>query len=306
MNPSARFPPLNAVRAFDVAARCTSFKQAGEELNVTPGAISRHISALEDTLGVKLFERRHRKVQLTRAGELYYAEVGPALDRIARATRSVIGADDDRLLRLKLPPTCAVRWLVPRLASFHARHPNLSVQVTTSHDPVDFERDPIDAAISWGASIGREFSGVKLVDERLVPVCCPELLGGVRLTPQQVARQTLLHSLRRPDDWGRWFAAAGVQDARLDELLKFENSSLTYQGAMDGLGLAIAQMAFIADDLRNGRLVIACDFVLETENAYYLVYPRQRARTARVRALHAWLAREASADRAPSRYCASS
>lgn len=293
MNSARRLPPLNAVRAFDAAARRMSFKDAGEELNVTPGAISRHIVTLEETLGVKLFERRHRQVVLTAAGQVYLGEIRPALERIALATSAVAAASDENTLRLKLPPTCAVRWLVPRLANFHARHPHISVQVTTSHDPVDFERDQIDAAVFWGETVGRGLAGERLFGERLVPVCSPRLLANGRFTPRELSEQVLLHSFRRPDDWGRWFAASGCEGVVLERLLIFENSSLTYQGAIDGLGIALAQIVFVTEELSSGRLVVASDHLVETNSSYYLTYPRERARMARIHALHAWISHEA-------------
>jgi LysR family transcriptional regulator, glycine cleavage system transcriptional activator len=299
MAPARRLPPLNAVRAFDAAARRQSFTAASAELNVTPGAISRHVTALEEVLGVKLFERLHRKVELTTSGEFFLREVGPALERIAAAAEAVSAGANDRVLRVKLPPTCAIRWFVPRLASFHARNPSFSVQVTTSHEPVDFERDQIDAAIYWGDAIRPGLAGIRLFGERLVPVCSPKFLREARreadLIPAgDLTQHALLHSFRRPDDWGRWFAAAGHPGTRLERLLIFENSSLVYQGAIDGLGVAIAQLAFIAEDLRLGRLVVANDFFVETESAYFLTYPRERGQFPRIRALSAWLTDEAA------------
>lgn len=284
-----RLPPLNAVRAFDAAARRLSFKEAGVELNVTPGAISRQIEILEEHLGVRLFDRLHRKVELTASGRLFLNEVGPALLRIANASAS-LSAEDEHVLRIKLPPTFAIRWFVPRLARFHALDPTISVQVTTSHDPVDFEREQIDAAIYWGVEIGRGLGGVRLFGERLVPVCSPRLLppqGTIGL--DDLPRNVLLHSFRRPDDWRRWFTAAGLPDIALHRLLVFENSSLTYQGAIDGLGIALAQLAFVQDDLNTGRLVIANPLQVETETAYFLTYPRERAHLRRIKSLQDWI-----------------
>lgn len=298
MGHARRLPPLNAIRAFDAAARCLSFTAASEELNVTPGAISRHIVTLEEVLGVRLFDRLHRKVELTSSGEFFLREIGPALERIAYAAETVSAGANDKVLRIKLPPTCAIRWFVPRLGSFHARNPTYSVQVTTSHEPVDFERDQIDAAIYWGESIRRGLEGERLFGERLVPVCSPKLLaeagdGEGSIPAARLVEQPLLHSFRRPDDWGRWFAAAGLPGVKLERLLIFENSGLTYQGAIDGLGFAIAQLAFIAEDLRSGRLVVVNDLVIETDSAYFLTYPRERAQFPRIRVLHSWLADEA-------------
>ena len=287
--PSHRLPPLNAVRAFDVAARCLSFKQAGVELSVTPGAISRQIEILEEHLGVRLFDRLHRKVELTASGRLFLNEVGPALLRIANASAS-LSAEDEHVLRIKLPPTFAIRWFVPRLARFHALDPTISVQVTTSHDPVDFEREQVDAAIYWGEQIGRGLGGIRLFGEKLVPVCSPRLLPTQGfISFDDLARNVLLHSFRRPDDWRRWFTAAGLPEKELHRLLVFENSSLTYQGAIDGLGIALAQLAFVQDDLNTGRLVIANPLQVETETAYFLTYPRERAHLRRLKSLQDWM-----------------
>lgn len=287
---TSRLPPLNAVRAFDAAARNLSFKRAGEELHVTPGAISRQIELLEDHLGVRLFERGHRKVALTASGLQFLNAVGPALLRIADASAR-LSANDRNVLRIKLPPTFAIRWFVPRLARFHAQNPSISVQVTTSHDAVDFEREPLDAAIFWGRQIGRGLAGVRLLGEQLVPVCSPRLLAARQglLSVSEMPEHVLLHSFRRPDDWRRWFRAAGAPGVVLERLLVFENSSLTYQGAIDGLGIALAQLAFIQDDLNTGRLVIANSLIVETDTAYFLTYPRERAQLPTIRALQEWI-----------------
>jgi LysR family glycine cleavage system transcriptional activator len=289
---SRRLPRLNAVRAFEVAARLQSFKMAGEELGVTPGAVSRQIEALEDSLGIRLFDRLHRKVDLTASGRLFFGEVSPALQRIANAAEALWEGQESRVLRIKLPPTCAIRWLVPRLARFHALFPDISVQVTTSHEPVDFEREPIDAAIYWGEALPRGLAGQRLFGEQLAIVCSPKLLARhscSQIAANSLPKHVLLHSFRRPDDWRFWFSAAGLPDVALDRFLLFENSSLTYQGAIDGLGVAIAQLAFVSDDLREGRLVIANDQIVDTTTAYFLTYPRERAHLARIRALTQWL-----------------
>lgn len=269
-----------------------SFKAAGEELGVTPGAISRQIEVLEDNLGIRLFERLHRRVELTPTGSLFLAEISPALQRITMASESIWDGGDNRILRVKLPPTCAIRWFVPRLARFHALYPDISVQVTTSHEPVDFEREPIDAAIYWGDTIPRGLMGERLFGEQLAIVCSPKLLrqtGMKKIDPKKLADQVLLHSIRRPDDWLFWFNQAGMPDVVLDRVLVFENSSLTYQGAINGLGVAIAQLAFIQDDLKEGRLIIANDLIAETETGYFLTYPRERAHLARIKALVQWI-----------------
>ena len=140
-------PPLNALRAFEAAGRHLSFKAAAAELCVTQGAVSRHVLNLESFLGVSLFVRSHRQVSLTPEGLAYLKEARDALLRISDATSRARSRTDERTLRIKAPPSCSIRWLVPRLGRFHARHPDVAVQVTTSHDPIDFDRDQVDVEI---------------------------------------------------------------------------------------------------------------------------------------------------------------
>jgi LysR family transcriptional regulator, glycine cleavage system transcriptional activator len=292
-----RLPPLNAVRAFEAAARHLSFTRAAQELCVTAGAVSRQIGNLEQFLGTRLFQRLHRKLALTRSGERYVHEVRDALGRIARATSEIAPRRTERLLRLKLPPTFAIRWLLPRLGRFHAHHPELSVQVTTSHDPPDFDEDEVDAAVHYSTELAREFGGERLFPECLIPVCTPELAARLHPRgPAGLAAQVLLHSLRRPDDWPRWFAEAGVPGTPIERSLVFENSSMTYQGAMDGLGIAIAHLAFVQDELRTGRLASPAPLLLRRDVAYFLSYPRNRDR-ATIHAFHQWIGTEAAETR---------
>jgi LysR family glycine cleavage system transcriptional activator len=291
-------PPLNALRAFEAAARHLSFKRAAAELCVTPGAVSRHVSNLEDDLGTALFQRSNRSIRLTRHGETYLAGVRDAFAQMDRATAALRSAvRDETVLRLRLPPTCAMRWLVPRLAGFHERHPDISVQIATSHDPVDFETDEVDLAIQYGTRIADGLTGERLIDEVLVPVCRPGLIDApAPLPPGELARFVLLHSFKRPDDWPRWFAAAGVPGHRIEREIVFENSTLTCQGAIDGLGVAIAQQAFVSDELRTGRLVTPSDRPLATDHGYYLVWTRDKARQKKVRLFQSWITTEASAS----------
>jgi LysR family glycine cleavage system transcriptional activator len=287
-------PPLNAVRAFDAAARHLSFQRAAEELCVTAGAVSRQVANLEGFLGTRLFVRRHRQVALTKAGKLYLADIREGLARIAHATAALDTRLNNKVLRLKLPPTFALRWLVPRLGRFHARHPDISVQITTSHAPADFESDEIDAAVQYSTGLAKGFLGERLFNEVLIPVHHAKLASVAgRSSPHDLASKMLLHSFRRPDDWPRWFAAAGIADFKVKQSLVFENSGMTYQGAMDGLGVAMAHAAFVADELRSGRLICPVAIRLEGSVAYFLIYPKEHARSRTLRAFHRWLAHEA-------------
>jgi LysR family glycine cleavage system transcriptional activator len=292
-----RLPPLNAVRAFEATARNASFTRAAQELFVTQGAVSRHVAALERWLGAKLFTRTQRGIELTAKGGAYFRVLRGALDQIDHATRQLQQSPDENLLRLKLPPTFAIRWLVPRLARFHAQHRGIDVQITTSHDPADFDREDVDAAIhsDFEPPSGPGFR--RVLGEELLPVCSPGLLerGPALSKPRDLARHVLLCSMNRPRDWPAWLVAAGVAGVDGNSGLKFENAALAYQAAIDQLGVTIAQRALVADDLRTGRLVAPFALSVRTSGGYYLAYPPHRPKSSRLVAFEEWLLAEAQA-----------
>jgi len=287
-----QLPPLNALRAFESAARHLSFKKAAEELFVTPGAVSRQIGNLEFFVGQKLFARQNGKVTLTEAGHAYGREISQALGHIAAATATVSRRAPRHVLKVKLPPTCATRWLVPRLAGFHAKHPEIAVQVMTSHEPVDFRLEDVDVAIWYGREPAAAFKSELLFPEILIPVCNPGIARQIAVkTPRDLTRQVLLHSILRPNDWHLWFAATGVTDLHIDREILFDNSSLTYEGALAGLGIAMAQRAFVREELRHGRLCMPIDISLNSVWGYYLVYPSDHS-SSKIRAFHNWISVE--------------
>lgn len=286
-----RLPPLNAVRVFEAVARNGSVTGAAREMSVTQGAVSRHVASLESWLGTKLFTRTQRGVTLTAKGAAYFRTINGALDQIDFATRQVQNSPDGNLLRLKLPPTFAIRWLVPRLAAFHALHPGIDVQITTSHESADFDREEIDACIHSERDRPAGAGFRRLLGEVLLPVCSPRLLqlGPPLREPRDLARHQLLCSMNRPRDWPTWLAAADVPDLDGNGGLKFENAALAYQAAIDQLGVMIAQRALVEDDLASGRLVAPIAIAVPTSGAYYLAYPPNRPRSARVVAFEDWI-----------------
>jgi LysR family glycine cleavage system transcriptional activator len=290
---------LNPLRAFEAAARCGNFTRAAQELCITQGAVSRHVATLEAWLKVQLFNRARQGIQLTPAGRAYFENVRTALDHIDHSTRQLQQSPDDRRLRIKLPPTFAIRWLIPRLARFHARHPRIDVQITTSHGRVDFDRDQVDVGIH---SEPRPPTGPgyrRLFGEILVPVCAPGLLA--RSEPirhaNDLARQVLLCSTNRPNDWPTWLAAAGAEGIDGNSGLKFENAALAYQAAIDQLGVMVALLPFVRDDLASGRLVAPLDLKVPIEGSYYLAYP-PRMPPRSVLDFEEWIVSEAEAEQA--------
>jgi LysR family glycine cleavage system transcriptional activator len=293
---SRKLPPLNAVRAFEAAARSASFTSAAQELCVSQGAVSRHVAILEDWLNVKLFVRVHRGIELTAQGSTYFRMVKTAFDQIEAGARQLKLNPDDRLLRLKLPPTFAMRWLVPRLARFHAEQPKIDVQITTSHQPADFDREDVDVSIySWPAApAGPGYR--RLFGEVLLPVCAPGLLTqcGPLKVPEDLANHVLLCSINRPLDWPAWLAATPELAIDGNGGVKFENAALAYQAAVDELGVMMAQYAFVEDDLRTGRLVAPLALHVSTPRAYFLASHPNRLQAERVLAFEEWILKEAA------------
>jgi LysR family glycine cleavage system transcriptional activator len=292
---SRRLPPLNAMRAVEAAARHASFTRAAAELCVTQGAVSRHVALLEGWLNVRLFTRERHGVDLTAEGTSYFLAVKGALDQIEQGALALQRGPTEVRLRLKLPPTFAIRWLVPRLARFHALHPRIDVQITTSHQRVDFRREDVDIGIHSDAEPPQGDGYRRLFGEILVPVCAPGLLarGPTLPEPRNLRQLPLLCSMNRPLDWPNWFAAAGLEFAESDIGLKFENAALAYQAAIDQLGVMIAQFALVADDLQSGRLVAPFALRVPTSGAYYLQHRASQPRSARIKVFEEWILSEA-------------
>jgi len=270
-----KLPPLNALRAFESAARNASFTRAAQELFVTQGAVSRHVAGLEKWLGAKLFRRTQRGIELTAKGTTYFRIVKGAFDQVEFGTRQLQEQGGTNLLRLKLPPTFAIRWLVPRLARFHAQFPDIDVQIITSHDRADFDREDVDVGIH--SDYTPPATGYRrLFGELLMPVCSPRLPTKQRplKTARDLRHHALLCSINRPRDWPAWLEAAKVD------------------GAVDELGVMIAQRVLVEDDLAAGRLIEPIALRVPTQGAYYLAYAADRPKAPRVAAFEDWLMQE--------------
>ncbi len=270
--------------------------QAAQELNVTPGAVSRQIQNLESYLGHALFFRRHKQVELTALGRDYLAEIRAPLARLRSATDRARGGSRGGTLSICVNPTFAIRWLVPRWGRFYNRHPEIDVRLTTSLNPVDFTRDEYDMAIrvagrqeNWGT-----LAAHPLVDVDLFPVCSPEVAARIE-TPADLARETLIHGAPRPEDWQRWLRSAGITGIDPEAGLRFESLNLSFQAAIEGIGVAMGLEALVRDDLAQGRLVRLFDHSRRSGRPFHLVYPRARANDTKLIAFRDWLLAEAGA-----------
>lgn len=298
-----RIPPLNALRAFEAASRHLSFKGTAEELCVTQGAVSRHIQNLETHLGVALFERSHRRVVLTPDGIRYAHDIREAFRRMQEATQTIIASSSQRSLKVKVPPTFAIRWLVPRLAGFQARCPDMSLQISTPFNTTFFERD-LDIAVNYPSpSMPDDIARELMFDELLTPVVSPALAAGPLpiAEPDDLSHHVLLHSLTRASDWRVWLQAAGATKVDPESGLRFENPGLVYQGATEGVGVAVGQLHFVTDDLLAGRLVAPFRMVKSQDTGYFLVFPKERLRNPYVREFRDWIMEEAEKSKTRAR-----
>lgn len=284
--------PLNALRAFEVAARYQSISRAAEEMFVTQAAVSQQIAQLEERLGVPLFTRHHRRVQLTEEGRSLAVVLQQSFEQMATAVRRLKRKQDNRVLKVVLYPTLATRWLLPRLAKFHVQFPDLNVQITTSMHLVDFVNDDVDFSILYGDQIPGDVEGVPIITESLLPVCSPKLIDGRRLKLAELAAYPLIHSTNRLTDWAQWLSYVGVDLNPTAGELFLGNSYLAYQAAIDGLGIAMAQHALVEQDLAEGRLVAPFAQRFETHRTYHLTYLATRKHLSRIVNFRDWILSE--------------
>lgn len=289
-----KLPPLNALRAFEVAARHESFTQAARELSVTHGAVSRQVALLEAWLGRLLFIRARSQVVLTDAGRRYLADVTPALDRIAVASAQALDRGHGRAatLQVSAPPTFTMRWLIPRLSAFQRQHADVEVKLTTSIAPVDFQNQGYDVAIRGATEPPGGCRSLAFMTETIVPVCHADLLErGLRM-PRDLSRHTLIDYATAPYAWADWRKAAGVPALQPASSLNFEQMYFALQAAAEGLGLVLVPLFLVADDIIAGRLCAPFGTLGAKQRRYYASQPLRSEAGTRVAAFCDWLLRE--------------
>ncbi|MCP8938796.1 transcriptional regulator GcvA [Alsobacter sp. SYSU M60028] len=284
-------PSLGALQALEAASRHGSFTRAAEELNLTQGAVSRQIALLESELGVRLFERVRQRVALTPAGEAYAGQVREALVRLSAATLSIMthrGAGG--VLSLAILPTFGTRWLIPRLPEFFRQHPEITINFATRIRPFDFASEDLDAAIHFGEANWPGAVAHRLMGETIVPVASPALVAqaGVR-EPRDLLALPLLQQVTRPRGWAEWLTSQGLGSEKTIPGPVFEQFAMVAQAAQAGLGAAIVPRFLVEEELKAGTLVIPFDRPVESAQAYYLVYPRERRDRPPVAAFRDWL-----------------
>jgi LysR family transcriptional regulator, glycine cleavage system transcriptional activator len=295
-------PPLNALRAFEAAARHLSLTKAAQELHVTAGALSHQIRGLEELLGCKLFKRGVRSIALTPAGKQLYPGLQTGFVHIRDAVAALSNQADMRVLVISTPPGLTSKWLAPRLYRFSSANPEIDVRVSSTMANANFMSDGVDIAVRnlmIDAATDNDLVVEKLVELHLVPVCSPKLLKahGALATPDKLKDVPLIHddtlaSRAELPTWADWFKAAGVEGIDLSRGLRFNSADHALDATIEGAGVLLAHDLLAYDEVRTGRLVAPFELTLPSGRAYYLVCPRKRQNHAHAQAFRAWIKRE--------------
>jgi LysR family transcriptional regulator, glycine cleavage system transcriptional activator len=297
-----RLPSLDFLRGFEAAGRRLSFTLAAEELFLTQSALSRQVKALEDGLGVALFERRHRALKLTAAGAAFHRAISLQLSEIAAAAEIVGGQVREPGLTVSTTVSFAALWLIPRLASFRAAHPSVEVYVSADDRMVDLNRGDVDVAVRYLADGGAPVGASRLFGERLLPVVSPMLLQRADLPlkqPADLSRHVLIH-LDDPGgfmpwlNWPAWLTSNGQPDLKAAGSLRFSLYDQVIQATLGGQGVALGRIPLIAELLRDGRLVAPFPKRYDSPRSYFVINAPHARDRPEVAPFVAWLLGEAA------------
>ncbi|MEQ8501437.1 MAG: transcriptional regulator GcvA [Sneathiellaceae bacterium] len=291
-------PPLNALKAFESAARHLSFTRAAAELNVTPAAVSHQVKALEELLEVPLFRRLTRALHLTDAGRAAMPALSQGFERLAEGVERIRDHRESKLLTISVSPSFGAMWLMPRLEGFRIRHPDIEIRIDGTDRLVDVAHGDADVAVRYGAG---GYGGVRvdrLFNQLNTPVCSPALLSGAHPLrhPEDLRHHSLLHVEWKDAEasWRMWLLAAGLHNIDPTRGPRFTMEGMAVQAAIDGHGVALIGDMLVADDLAAGRLVRPFDPSLSTplSFSFYLLSRADSGRTPKVAAFRDWLLEE--------------
>lgn len=283
-------PSISMLTAFDATARAGSVSGASRELNLTHGAVSRQVAALEFQLGATLLVRSGRGVRLTDVGKAYADEIRTALTALRSASLKVITSPLSRTMNLAILPTFGTRWLMPRFPGFLQKYPDITINFVTRLSRFEFGAEGIDTAIHYGAPNWPGAECTYLMGEKTIPVCSPALLPRAKeMLENNVQDLPLLHLESRANAWADWFSTHGLDIPRNTGAMIFEQFSIVAHAAVAGLGVALLPRFLIRSELDNGELVVLSNEALISDMGYYLVTPNARTDYAPVVALREWL-----------------
>jgi len=307
-----RLPPLNSLRAFETAARYLSFSMAAAELNVTQSAISRQIKALEDYVGMPLFRRLPRSIELTDQGRRFAAPLHEAFEQLHHATQIVFNDHRPSTLNINVLPTLAMKWLIPRLPHFAAANPTIEVRMITSIRPVNFRVDENDVAIRVGPAhkqSKKEMSPIDLVmtqdwadirsipilPDALIAVCSPTLLknGPPIRKASDLRHHTLIHTASREKGWPYWLEAMGLDDAEIGNSTAYGHFFMAIQAAIEGNGVAVVPAVLLESELKSGSLIALFEGKRVVAGAYYLMCRECDWHSPKIKCFREWLLKEA-------------
>jgi LysR family transcriptional regulator, glycine cleavage system transcriptional activator len=297
---NSHLPPLSALRAFEAAARHMSFSRAATELHVTPAAISHQIHALEEDLGIRLFHRMNRSIELTASARILFPGLSEAFAGIQSSVRRLRAHNDTGTLTVTASPSIAAKWLVLRLHRFQEQHAEVDVRISATDEVVDLTRGDFDIAIRYGRGKYPDLEVELLFTNEVFPACSPQLLveGPPLRAPDDLPAHALIHDQAIERDplsptWSMWLKAAGVKNVPATSGLSFNNMHLALDAAIAGHGVVLAHSTIAAADLAAGRLVRLFSLALPDQFAYYIVTAPGTLERPKVRAFRDWLRCEA-------------
>lgn len=285
-----RLPPLNALKAFEAAARHLSFTKAADELFVTQAAVSHQIKALEEYLSMKLFLRRNRTLLLTEEGQSYFLELKDIFKHLQEATERLVAKGSKGAITVAMPPSFASIWLVPRINSFSTIHPDIDVRIKAVDFDEGFLEDDIDVAIYYGKGRWSGVQADKLHREFLTPLCSPSLFNGPKPLNDlaDLKHHVLLHDETRAA-WKNWLKQIGVQGVNVNHGPVFSHSMLVLQAAALGQGIALGNTVLARPEIEAGRLIMPFEEKLESREAFYVVCDESQAELGKIAAFRDWI-----------------
>jgi LysR family transcriptional regulator, glycine cleavage system transcriptional activator len=289
-----KLPSFKALEAFEAAARLKSVSAAAEELFVTPGAVSRQITSLEDWIDQRLMHRSPQGVSLTVRGEKLARSLGSTFEIISNAVREAMRQDDNKIVTISVYPTFAIQWLMPRLAEFHAAYPDLDLRIKTSLQEPNFNNDDIDIAVIVTEETPPGLSGIPLFEREFSPVCSPAVLARHQGIPirETLKNERLLLSDMHMEIWIRWLKLLDISDEILKKGVRFENSVLAWQAARNGAGFAMGQTALLEAYLSDGHLVKPFEETILDKRLYCLVCRENEKNLSSIDAIFSWFKNE--------------
>lgn len=289
-----QIPSFANLAAFIAVGKRKSFRKAAEDMMLTPGAISQKIKQLESQLDCKLLHRSSRGVSFTEKGERYFIAITPLVSDLADITQEFFGKPLKRSIIVSVMPAFALRWLIPRLDSFHQQFPDLIVSINATDRLVEFEADNVDMAIRHGLGCYPKLRAERLFSENLVPVCSPKLLRKATSLNEirDLNNYTLLHD-KIAKDWFLFLSALGEDNVDHETGPRFDNDSLMIQSAIEGHGVALARTSLVEREIKNGDLVVPFDHRIPSQFAYYVVYPKSSSVLPEIKLFRDWLLHQA-------------